>query len=122
MSFSNETSIYSILNPEANCFLPLYRGSTAKINASAMFNDMMIPMSGPYNFNVAGDHGYDVLPFISILNPHAGIFVTSYIRIFENCAIVTLFTTILIISSFLIHVININSKEDDLSPLDVLKN
>ena len=30
--FPNETSINSILNPEANCFLPLYRGSTARIN------------------------------------------------------------------------------------------
>ena len=78
-------------------------------------------MSGPYNFNVAGDHRYDVPPFVSILNPNSGIFVTSYNRIFENCAMATLFTTILIISNFLIHEININSKEDDLSPRDVLK-
>ena len=87
--FPNETSINSILNPEANCFLPLYRGGTAKIN------DIMVPMSEPYNFNVACDHGYDIPPFVSrhtilhttsILNPHAGIFVTSCIRTFENCA------------------------------------
>ena len=88
-------------------------------------------MSGPYNFNVAGDHGYDIPPFVSpfvsrhttfILNPHAGIFVTSCIRTLENCAIAASFATILIISTFLIHEININSKQDDLSPRDVLKN
>ena len=62
-------------------------------------------------------------PSFYVPSPLADIFTPLKNIIFENCAIAAVLATVLIISSFLINEININSKHllYDLSPRDILK-